>query len=164
VVMPLVFLVSCTDDAEQLGVGLLDGQPVVVSAPCRSQRVASIDILLTEWDNSPGGGDDQVLWRAVAPERRPATAFVAPIGEAPEGFDTTIPLAEPLSEGREYTLYMQWHGGGGGVIIFRPDSLKPGRIKSEQGFKSVDRFIDYASEGCGSGFAEGAEAVIRPLR
>jgi hypothetical protein len=157
----LVLLMSCTDDAEQLGVSVLDGRPVAVSTPCRGQAVASLEILVTE-NNNPGGGDDQVLWRAVARKFRP-TAFVTPIGQAPDGFHSTITLAEPLSEGRRYTLYLRWHGGGAGVIIFRPEALDPGRIESEMGSMTPSRFLDYASEGCGGGSARGAEGAIQSL-
>lgn len=61
VALPLVLFKSCTDDAEQLGVSILDGKPVAVSTPCRNQSVASLEVLVTENDNHPGGGDDQVL-------------------------------------------------------------------------------------------------------
>jgi hypothetical protein len=161
VALPLVLFISCTDDAEQLGVSVIDGQPVAVSTPCRNQSVASLEVLVTENDNHPGGGDDQVLWRAVARNPGP-TAFATPIGEAPDGFDSTIPLAEPLSGGRDYTLYLQRQEGGAGVIIFRPDALKAGRIETEMGSKSVHQFRDYASD-CASGWAAGADDVIRSL-
>jgi hypothetical protein len=127
-----VFLSACIDDTEQLGVGVLDGRPVAVLIPCRSQAVASLEILLTEDDNSPAGGDGQVLWRAGA--RKPgSTAFATPIGQAPDGFDSTISLAEPLTEGTRYTLYMHWSGGGADVIILSSRCARPWSYRGRSG-------------------------------
>ncbi len=91
----LVLLASCVDDAEQLGVSVLHDLPVAVATPCEGEDdPLVIELLRTEEDNNPGGGDDQVLWRAVSRESS-VGAFVTPFGVAPEGY-ATIPLQGEL--------------------------------------------------------------------
>jgi hypothetical protein len=158
--LPLMLLVSCIDDFEQFAVGVCDGQPVAISTPCDGQDVVSVEIVVPE-DDIVGDGDDEVLWRAVARYPRP-TSFATPIGEAPDGSETTIELEEPLRDDREYSLYMQWHSGeAGAVILFRPSLLEPGLLESQRGAMTPQRFLGYAAEGCGGGLAEGAAAAIR---
>lgn len=96
--LPLLLLASCTDDTEQVGMTVVDGEPVAVVTPCQSQEVASIEILLTARSSNPGDDDDQVSWRAVA--RDPgAIPFATPIGQAPDGFHpAVIPLLLPLRD------------------------------------------------------------------
>jgi hypothetical protein len=161
IALPLVLLTSCTDDFEQFGVALIDGEPAVVSAPCEDQDVDSIELILTQEDVSPD--ESPVLWRAVTAQPR-ATAFITAFGDAPEGFETTIPLNAALAQGREYTIYMKWYAGeAGAVIVSRPRDLEAGRIMSQIGLLSPEGFLDYAREGCGGDLAEGAEAVVHML-
>ncbi len=157
----LFLLTSCVDDAEQLGVSMLHDRPVAISAPCRGEDdLPVIELLLTEEDNNPGGGDDQVLWRAV-PREPSVAAFVTPFGAAPDGYETTIPLARRLDPSTRYSLLMQ----PGGVVVFRTQDLEPGRIWSEIGRLSPERFVEYAREGCGSGdLVDGAETVVLQLQ
>lgn len=160
IALPLVLLASCIDDTEQMGVSMLHDRPAAVAAPCKGDDDPPvIELLLTEEDNNPGGGDDQVLWRAV-PREPSAGAFVTPFGAAPEGYETTIPLQGELDPSTTYSLYMH----PGGVIVFRPKELEPGRISSQIGRLTPERFLEYAREGCGSGsLVDGAEPIVLQL-
>ena len=161
IALPLVVLISCTDDADQLGVSLLNDAPAAVWAPCKGgDDPPVVELLLTE-DKNPGSGDDQVLWRALP--REPSDGpFVTPLGIQPEGYETTIPLNEDLNPSTKYTLYIR---PGGGVIVFRPQDLEEGAIKSQIGKLTPERFLENAGEGCesGGGLIEGAEPVILQL-
>lgn len=162
-ILPLVMLASCIDDAEQLGVILVDGRPASLSVPCEGQEIASVELLDTARSDHPGGEDDVVLWRVVA--RRPGPeAFVTVIGQAPEGFDTTVPLAASLDADPEYTLFINGSGGGG-AIVFQPGTLRADRVESATGQRTIDGFMEYADEGCGLGrLSDEAEDVGRMLR
>ena len=163
IALPLLVLSSCSDDAEQLGVTLADGRPAAVSAPCEGMNVSLVELIRTEGSDNPGDTDDIVLWKAVAPSPQPS-AFITPIGEAPDGFETAIPLEVELEEVREYTLYVEWFEGGAGVVIFRPQELRAGWIESERGPFTLEQFIDYADgDGSGCDLVDGTEAMIRTL-
>jgi hypothetical protein len=160
--LPLLLLASCQDDAEQFGLTQIDGRPAVVSAPCRKQDVVRFQIAIPV-GQIVGDADDKILWRAVPDEPRPA-AFVTPIGSAPGGFATTVPFSGTLPD-RELAFGMEWSYGEGHVIFFRPGALRPGEILTDASeVMTPDRFIAYASDGCGqAGLVDGAAAVIRSI-
>jgi hypothetical protein len=115
-----VLLPSCIDDFEQAAVtASSDGELRVLYHPCGADRPAETVQLLVDDGDTPGNGNDTVLWAATAASRPIVGSDVMTFetGNVPTGYSETLTLHAP-EPGEEVLIYMTVRGGGSIVAGF----------------------------------------------
>jgi hypothetical protein len=144
-------LSSCIDDSEQTAVtASSNGSLRVLHYPCRADEPAETVELLVDDGDTPGNGNDTVLWEATAGNRTIVASDVMTFepGSVPTGYLETVALHAP-APGDEVLVYVTKRGGGGFVAGFSWGSLREGRLITDDGTKTFAGWLKYAREGCG---------------
>jgi hypothetical protein len=148
-----VLLSSCIDDFEQAAVTAPPGGGLrVLYYPCRTDRPAETVQLLVDDGDTPGNGNDTVLWKATAGDRPIVASDVMTFEPAnvPTGYSETVTLDAP-EPGRDVLVYITVRGGGSFVAGFSWGSLDDGSLLTQAGTNTATGWLRYAREGCGHG-------------
>jgi len=146
-----VLLPSCIDDFEQAAVTASpDGELRVLYHPCRVDEPAETVQLLVDDGDTPGNGNDTVLWEARAGSRPIVASDVMTFepGNVPTGYSETVALHAP-EPGGEVLVYITFRGGGSFVAGFPWASLEDGSLLTDAGTETAAGWLKYAREGCG---------------
>jgi hypothetical protein len=150
-VLSCFLLSSCIDDSEQTAVtASSNGSLRVLHHPCRADEPAQMVELLVDDGDTPGNGNDTVLWEATAGNRQIVASDVMTFepGSVPTGYLETVALHAP-APGDEVLVYVTKRGGGDFVAGFSWGSLREGRLITDDGTKTFAGWLKYAREGCG---------------
>jgi hypothetical protein len=151
VLIAALFMPACIDDFEQAAVTASpDGGLRVLYHPCWADDAPGTIELLVDDGDTPGNGNDTVLWEATAGRRPIDTSDVMTFepGKVPSGYSETVNLHEPRP-GDEVLIYVAPQGGGGFVAGFSWGTLGEGRLITDAGSKTAAAWLEYAIEGCG---------------
>ena len=111
------------------------------------ERVQVIEVVGR--DPAVGDEDDRVLWEIVAIDGARQRPPSIKIGEAPNGFDETVPAAEPMRSDARYAVSVDTNDFRGILAIeFRLDELQTDRILSGGRHLSEEEFAEHGKRKC----------------
>jgi hypothetical protein len=124
----------------------------VIHYSCPGEMVLSVEVLDAHGDN-PGGATDSVLW-LISTKDGHVLPESTPVGHAPNGFDTDVPLSGPLPGDSALSLVIVTRAKPDSdsfsiTMGFKPDDLKDREVMTDQGaFLSPDSFDSRAKQAC----------------
>ena len=123
-----------------------DGRGIqVVFVPCPGQKVTSVELVVTN-DAVIGDDKDPVLWRIEAPGGVAAEEFV--VGQAPPGFNSTVPLRAEPPAGQPLGVLLDTSLGQT-AVGFTVKQLRPDAIFTDGQSLSPEAFRQQAGGECG---------------
>lgn len=135
---------------QRIGIELIGGRPAVLLYSCPGRPVTVLTIAKPNFH----GPSDEVLWRIerASPAGGGESVEEIPIGQAPAGYRTVVPLASPLPATSLDADVSRSRPEG--VVMFKLADLKEGSIRVDAAWFSQrdsvdrDRFLSVNRKNC----------------